>query len=376
MPYENAKEAAIIDGLTVIGAKNLVEIVNHFNIKSPEHVELKPIKVDINEYMQENTEAGGYFDFKDVKGQVRAKKAMEIAAAGAHNLLMSGPPGSGKTLLAKCFASILPPLTFEESIELTKIYSISSLVNPNRPLITRRPFRSVHHTASAIGIIGGGTNPQPGEITLAHRGVLFLDEFVEFPRNVLEVLRQPLEDGKIVIARAKMRLEFPSDFILLGAMNPCPCGYLGDSEKQCTCSEYQIKQYRSKLSGPLLDRIDILIEVPRLNINELMGKAEEQAETSAQIRERVVKARNIQLERYKGLGIYTNSELTPKLIKKFCHLDSSSADMLRNAVKKFNLSARAYDRLLKLARTIADLADSENITAMHVAQAIQYRSSF
>lgn len=376
VPYENAKEAAIIDGLTVIGAKNLVEIVNHFNIKSPEHVELKPIKVDINEYMQENTEAGGYFDFKDVKGQVRAKKAMEIAAAGAHNLLMSGPPGSGKTLLAKCFASILPPLTFEESIELTKIYSISSLVNPNRPLITRRPFRSVHHTASAIGIIGGGTNPQPGEITLAHRGVLFLDEFVEFPRNVLEVLRQPLEDGKIVIARAKMRLEFPSDFILLGAMNPCPCGYLGDSEKQCTCSEYQIKQYRSKLSGPLLDRIDILIEVPRLNINELMGKADEQAETSAQIRERVVKARNIQLERYKGLGIYTNSELTPKLIKKFCHLDSSSADMLRDAVKKFNLSARAYDRLLKLARTIADLADSENITAMHVAQAIQYRSSF
>lgn len=376
VPFENAKEAAIIDGLTVIGVKNLTEIVNHFNVKSPEHVRLNPTVVNPDEYMQENTEAGGYFDFKDVKGQLRAKKAMEIAAAGAHNLLMSGPPGSGKTLLAKCFASILPPLTFEESIELTKIYSISSLVNPNRPLITRRPFRSVHHTASAVGIIGGGTNPQPGEITLAHRGVLFLDEFVEFPRNVLEVLRQPLEDGKIVIARAKMRLEFPSDFILLGAMNPCPCGYLGDSEKQCTCTEYQIKQYRSKLSGPLLDRMDILIEVPRLSIDELAGKTDENAETSAQIRERVVKARNIQLERYKGLGIYTNSELTPKLIRKFCYLDEASSSMLREAVKRFNLSARAYDRLLKLSRTIADLEGCNDITAGHVARAIQYRSSF
>lgn len=375
VPLENAKEAAIIQGLKVIGAKSLIDIVNHFNTESPTYKEIKPIVIDVDEYIQDKNDKEISFDFKDVKGQMKAKKAMEIAAAGGHNLLMSGPPGSGKTLLAKCFPSILPPLTFDESIELTKIYSISGLINPQNPLITKRPFRSVHHTASAVGIIGGGSNPKPGEITLAHRGVLFLDEMVEFPRAVLEVLRQPLEDGKIVIARAKTRLEFPSDFILLAAMNPCPCGYLGDSEKQCVCSDFQIKQYRSKLSGPLMDRIDIVIEVPRIKFDELTSNNNTETETSENIRARVVKARNIQLERYKGMGIYTNSELTPKLIKKYCELDNSSASLIKEAVKKFNLSARAYDRMLKLSRTIADLNESDKIQVQHVAQAIQYRSS-
>ena len=312
-------------------------------------------------------------DFKDVKGQTKAKKALEIAAAGGHNVLMSGPPGSGKTLLSKCFASILPPLEFEEAIELTKIYSVAGLIDNKKPLVTKRPFRAVHHTASAIGIIGGGGNPKPGEITLAHRGVLFLDELVEFPRNVLEVLRQPLEDKEIVISRAQTRVCFPSDFMLLAAMNPCPCGYLGDYEKQCICTDFQISRYRSKLSGPLLDRIDIQIEVPRLKVDDLLDK-NFQAEDSKTIRERVVKARKIQYERYKGLNIYTNSMLNAKLIKKFCKVDEQSENLLREAAKNFNISGRAYDRILKLSRTIADLEGSEEIKLPHVAQAIQFRN--
>lgn len=286
---------------------------------------------------------------------------------------MTGSPGSGKTLMAKCFPSILPPLELEEALELTKIYSISGLLTENEPLITKRPFRAVHHTASANGIIGGGTNPKPGEITLAHRGVLFLDEMVEFPRNVLETLRQPLEDNEIVISRAKLSIKYPAKFILLGAMNPCPCGFLGDKEKQCTCSEFQINRYLSKLSGPLLDRIDLQIEVPRLTAEELLNYNKQEAEASKDIRKRVIKARNIQKERYKNDGILTNSELTTKLIKKYCKLDKACEDIFKTAIVKYQLSGRRYDRILKLARTIADLDGSDIIKQTHLMQALQYR---
>ena len=279
----------------------------------------------------------------------------------------------GERLLAKSFASILPPLELEEAIELTKIYSVAGMLQPDSPLINKRPFRTVHHTASSIGIIGGGSNPKPGEITLAHRGVLFLDEMVEFPRQVLEVLRQPLEDGEVVISRAQSRVRYPADFMLLGAMNPCPCGYLGDSKKQCTCNDFQIQRYRSRLSGPLLDRIDIQIEVPRLSTEELLN-TNTKSESSAQIRERVIKARKIQIERYKDYPILTNSQLTAEYIKIFCKLDEKSENLLRNAISKFNLSGRSYDRLLKLARTIADIDSCENIESSHIAQALQYRN--
>ena len=367
VPQENAKEAALTGGGNIIGINHLRDIVSHFT-DSP----IPPTKVDIQEYL--NSQEDDYiYDFKDVKGQEKAKKALEIAAAGGHNLLMTGSPGSGKTLMAKCIPSILPPLELSEAFELTKIYSIAGLLSPDKPLMNKRPFRTVHHTASANGIIGGGINPKPGEITLAHRGVLFLDEMVEFPRNVLETLRQPLEDGEIVISRTKMSIKYPAHFMLVGAMNPCPCGFLGDKEKQCTCSDTQIQRYQSRLSGPLLDRIDLVINVPRLTTDELIQKGE--SEPSAKIRERIVRARKIQAQRYKNDGILTNSELTTKLIKKYCVLSDKCTEILKFAAQKYNLSGRKYNRILKLARTIADLDNSENITELPISQALQYKST-
>ncbi len=366
VPIDNAKEAALVQcNVNIIGINHLTDIVSHFTEKP-----IESTKINIEEFFAENEEDYLY-DFKDVKGQEKAKKALEIAAAGGHNILMTGSPGSGKTLMAKCFPSILPPLELSEALELTKIYSISGLLPSDKPLVTKRPFRPIHHTASATGIIGGGTNPKPGEITLAHRGVLFLDEMVEFPRNVLETLRQPLEDGEIVISRAKTSIKYPAKFMLVGAMNPCPCGFLGDKEKQCTCSDIQIQRYQARLSGPLLDRIDLIINVPRLSTEELNFKKE--GESSSDIRKRVARARKIQAERYKNDGFLTNSEIPNKLIKKYCELSETCQKMLETATKMYQLSGRKYNRILKLARTIADLEQSDKILDTHISQALQYK---
>ncbi|OGI02255.1 MAG: magnesium chelatase [Candidatus Melainabacteria bacterium GWF2_37_15] len=373
VPAENAKEAALADNIEVYPVSTLSEVANFLNPPAISEFQIKPYRVDIKKYLNTNAENNFAYDFKDVKGQEKAKRALEIAAAGGHNILMAGSPGSGKTLLAKCFVGILPPLQYSEAIELTKIYSVSGLLEKDQPLMSSRPFRSPHHSASSAGIIGGGTNPKPGEISLAHRGVLFLDEVVEFPRNVLEVLRQPLEDGVVTISRVQTSIKYPADFILLAAMNPCPCGHYGDAKKACICSDFQVKRYWSRLSGPLLDRIDLQIEVARLSEDELLNR-EATGETSAVIRQRVVQARDIQVKRFEKEGFVSNSQMTPKLIKKYCKLDSAAEDILRTAIARFNLSGRSYDRILKLSRTIADLKGAENITPAFIAEAIQYRN--
>ncbi|HDM77127.1 MAG TPA: ATP-binding protein [Deltaproteobacteria bacterium] len=365
LPQSNATEAAVVDGIDVIPVSYLSEAVDFLNGE----MEIKPVKVDIKSFFSKINRYP--IDFSDVKGQELAKRALEIAAAGNHNVLMVGPPGSGKTMLAQRLPTILPPLTFDEALETTKIYSVSGLLD--KPLMTIRPFRSPHHTISDAGLIGGGQVPKPGEVSLAHNGVLFLDELPEFRKNVLEMLRQPLEDGKVTIARASVTLTYPSRFLLVTALNPCPCGYLGDSAHQCRCTSTQIQRYRSKLSGPLLDRIDLHVDVPNVNYDDLAK--DRSVETSEEIRDRVTAARRIQLERFKkNRGVFCNSQMGPKLIKKYCAVDRNCENLLRMAIDRLGFSARGYHRILKLARTIADIAGQKDIKEDHLAEAIQYRS--
>ncbi len=369
VPYENLNEAMIVKGLNIYGAKSLKEIVMHLNKKI--EITNKPIStVTKNRCNYESS-----LDLKFVKGQEQAKRALEIAAAGSHNVIFSGPPGSGKTMLARSFVTILPEMHISEALEVTKIHSIAGTLSDHAALIDERPFRSPHHTASGAALVGGGTWPRPGEISLAHRGVLFLDEFPEFSRAVLENLRQPLEDGVITIARAQGTLTFPAKFILIASMNPCPCGFFGDSTHQCTCTPFQINNYSKKLSGPLLDRIDMHINVKKVNLEELQSKkyAETESECSRNVFLRVEKARNIQLKRFENTKIITNSEMKSSEILKYCELGDELGKKMVNAADKLGLSARAYFRIIKLARTIADLEAVENIKEEHIMEALQYR---
>ncbi|MBR2453157.1 MAG: YifB family Mg chelatase-like AAA ATPase [Clostridia bacterium] len=366
LPIENANEAAVVKGVEVFGVKNLCEILEHFISKKI----INPTIVDIDELLKD-TEKEKY-DFAEVKGQLYVKRALEVAAAGGHNVLMIGPPGSGKTMIAKRIPSILPDLTFEESLEVTKIHSIAGNLSSNSPLISERPFRHPHHTISSVGLSGGGANPRPGEISLSHNGVLFMDELPEFRRDALEAMRQPLEDGEITITRSGGTATYPSNVMLVASMNPCPCGYYGDKVRECSCSQSQIMKYMGKISGPLLDRIDLHIEVPSVKYDELETK--EKGESSEEIKKRVDRARKIQTERYKGLGIFANSQLTPELMSKYCVLGEEANALLKQAFEALGMSARAHNRILKVARTIADLAGSENIEAEHIAETIQYRA--
>jgi len=366
VPMKNADEAAVVNNISVLPAQNIIDVVNHLNGT----VKLNIHTIDIDKLFESNTKDD--VDFADVKGQENVKRALEVAAAGGHNCIMIGSPGSGKTMLARRLPTILPAMTFEEALEVTKIHSIAETLPDNVSLITKRPFRAPHHTISNVSLIGGGKYPKPGEISLAHFGVLFLDELPEFDRNALEVLRQPLEDGIVTISRVNATYTYPARTTLICAANPCKCGNYLDETKECTCTPKQIQQYLGKLSGPLLDRIDLHIEVPSVKFTDLENR--EEGEKSCVIRERVNRARKIQQERYKGLNIYSNAELTPALIKKYCKLDDQCSEILKNAFERLGLSARAHNRILKVARTIADLDESQNIRKEHLLEAIQYRS--
>jgi magnesium chelatase family protein len=365
VPLDNAQEAAVVQEIEVFGVGSLAQAVGFLSGQLP----LETTNVDIEELF--NVSANYDVDFADVKGQESVKRALTIAAAGGHNIMMIGPPGAGKTMLSQRLATILPPLSLEQSLETTRVYSSVGLLGRNQPLLATRPVRMPHHSASGPALVGGGPTPRPGELSLAHFGILFLDEFVEFPRHVLEMIRQPLEDGFVIVSRAKKTVKFPAQFMLVAAMNPCPCGYFGSDARQCKCTPGQIRRYLSKVSGPLVDRIDIHIDVPAIGFRKLRSKSGQL--DSAAMRADVVRAMGIQTERFGNGKIHTNSRMSHKLIEKFCKLDSPSEMLLKQAMQEFGLSARAHDKICKLARTIADLAGAADIAAEHIAEAISYR---